>query len=637
MRLSAFKLRAVSLASMAGILLVACGSSSGQSQNLASDQTMKFPYFGEFGTLDPGELSAEVDSEIAQNIFNGLTRFDNNLAIQPDIATDVPTTSNGGISADGLTYTFHLRKDVTFSNGDKVTSKDVLYSWNRSAALQGPYASNLSAITGFSAVAKATKALGLKPKKLAATATDAEKAAFADATKNFQSQIEGKLTANDKSFQMSGLTAPDDYTVVAKLDSTAGWFLSAMTLESTTGMVVDQKVVSADPRDWWTKPETLVGTGAFKMTAHTPKQSVDFAPVANWWGSPKPVLQHIHMDIHDTSSQSTDIAAWEQGQYDVVGYGGYSSLPKADILRIQKDNTEKQYLTLQPKVRTSWVSFNVNSKHAAAGPFTDPLALASAGGGGQSLTFADGSSTGINLASTSGAAHDLRLAFALAVDKTKLANVVCANVICSPADGGLITKGLAGYWGDGKDPLGKFDATKAKQLLQSADPNGNLVKGLKYSYNTGAPNDDVATFLQDQWQTNLGVKVALDPNPDTSAFINERLSGKYVMSRDGWQADYNHPQDWFDNLWGAQAETGTSNSSGYDSKTYDDTLTKADGMPLDQALPLYQQLQQELSDNVAYIPLYYSVGQFLIKPYVKGAGTNNFFDHYWNEISILQH
>ena len=218
MRLSAFKLRAVSLASMAGILLVACGSSSGQSQNLASDQTLKFPYFGEFGTLDPGELSAEVDSEIAQNIFNGLTRFDNNLAIQPDIATDVPTTSNGGISADGLTYTFHLRKDVTFSNGDKVTSKDVLYSWNRSAALQGPYASNLGAITGFSAVAKATKALG-KPKKPSATATDAEKQAFADATKNFQTQVEQKLTANDKSFQMSGLTAPDDYTVVAKLDS----------------------------------------------------------------------------------------------------------------------------------------------------------------------------------------------------------------------------------------------------------------------------------------------------------------------------------------------------------------------------------------------------------------------------------
>jgi oligopeptide transport system substrate-binding protein len=615
---------------MAGVLLVACGSSSGQSQNLASDQTLKFPYFQEFGTLDPGILDAEVDSEIAQNIFNGLTRFDNNLTIQPDIATDVPTASNGGVSADGLTYTFHLRKDVTFSNGDKVTSKDVLYSWNRAAALQGPYASNLGAITGFSAVAKATKALGLKPKKPGATATAAEQQAFVDASKNFQTQVETKLAANDPKFAMSGLTAPDDYTVVAKLDSPAGWFLSAITLESTTGMVVDQKVIQTNARDWWTKPETLIGTGAFKMTAHTAKQSADFAPVANWWGSPKPVLTKIHMDIHDPSSQSTDIAAWEQGQYDLVGYGGNSQLPKADILRIQKDPTEKNYLTLQPKVRTTWVTFNVNSSHAAKGPFTDQSGTAS------TLTI-NGDAQGINLAATSGNAHDLRLAFALAVDKDKLANVVCANVTCSPAKGGLITKGLLGYWGDDKDPLGKFDASQAKTLLQKADPNGTLVKGLKYSYNTGAPNDDVATFLQDQWQTNLGVKVDLDPHPDASAFISDRLGGKYVMSRDGWQADYNNPQDWYDNLWGAQAETSTSNSSGYDSKTYDATLAKADALPLDQALPEYQKLQQELSDNVVYIPLYYSVGQFLFKPYLKGAGSNNFFDHYWNEISILQH
>ena len=53
--------------------------------------------------------------------------------------------------------------------------------------------------------------------------------------------------------------------------------------------------------------------------------------------------------------------------------------------------------------------------------------------------------------------------------------------------------------------------------------------------------------------------------------------------------------------------------------------------------PKYQQMGHLLSDAVAYIPLYYSVGAFLFKPYVKGAGTNNFFDRYWNEISILQH
>ena len=602
---------------MTGILLVACGSSSGQSQNLASDQTLKFPIFGEFGTLDPAQLDAEVDSEIAQNIFNGLLKYDNDLKLQPDIAKDVPTESNGGISADGLTYTFHLRSDVTFSNGDKVTSKDVLYSWNRAAALQGSYASNLGAIVGFSDVGKFAKTI--KPSKKAGD----------DVKQAFNKQVETLLTAKDPKVTMKGLTAPDDTTVVAKLSDKAGWFLYAIALESTTGMVVNQKTIVANPRDWWTKPETLIGTGAFKMTQHTAKQSADFVAVDNTWVTPKPTLKNIHVDILDPSAQSTAIASWEQGKYDIVGYGGWSSLPKADILRIQKDPAEKAQLTLQPKVRTTYLSFNVNTAHPAKGPFADQT--------GQATLTINGVDQNVNLLKTSGAAHDLRLAFALGVDKQKLADVVCQNIICTPATGGLITKGLKGYLGDGADPLGKFDANKAKSLLQSADPNGNLTKGLKYSYNTGAPNDDVATFLQDQWQTNLGIHVDLDPHPDATAFIQDRQAGKYVMSRDGWQADYDHPQDWFDNLWGKQAEDATANTSGFDTKNYDDLLTKADALPLNDALPVYAQIQKELQDHVAYIPLYYSVGQFLFKPYAKGAGSNNFFDHYWNEIQILQH
>jgi len=51
----------------------------------------------------------------------------------------------------------------------------------------------------------------------------------------------------------------------------------------------------------------------------------------------------------------------------------------------------------------------------------------------------------------------------------------------------------------------------------------------------------------------------------------------------------------------------------------------------------YKTLTQQLIDDVVYIPLYYSVGSFLIKPYVKGAGTNSFFDNYWNTIQILSH
>src|SRR5579859_2527349 len=147
-------LKVLSLGAVAGLALAACGTSSSQGTNLAADQTLKFPILDDFGTLDPAVADAETDQEIQQNIFNGLTKFDNNLNVVPDIA------KSWTVSSDGLTYTFTMRQDVTFSNGDKVTAKDVLYSWNRAAAMSGAYGTsygtNLSAIDGYSDVAKST-------------------------------------------------------------------------------------------------------------------------------------------------------------------------------------------------------------------------------------------------------------------------------------------------------------------------------------------------------------------------------------------------------------------------------------------------------------------------------------------------
>jgi ABC-type oligopeptide transport system substrate-binding subunit len=348
------------------------------------------------------------------------------------------------------------------------------------------------------------------------------------------------------------------------------------------------------------------------MTSRVPKQSEDFAAVSNWWGSPKPTVTKVHIDV--LQSAASAITAYEQGSYDLYGYGGWSQAAGvADIKRIQATANEKDQLLLQPKVRTTWATFNmVNDKSRTGG---GPFALS----GGQS-------------------AHDLRMAFALAVDKTKLAEVVCGNILCSPATGGLITKGLIGYMGDNADPLAKFDPTQAKALLKSADPTGTKTANLTYAYDPETPVfKDSAVFLQDQWQTNLGVKVNLIA-VSHHAFILARLSGKYAISRDGWQADYNHPQDWFANLWGSALGCPDSGcTSGYSTPAYDALLAKANAEPLTQALPDYQALNQMLITDVAYIPLFYSVGAFLIKPYVVGAGSNNFADYPWNGIQIHSH
>ncbi|MBV9101861.1 MAG: peptide ABC transporter substrate-binding protein [Candidatus Dormibacteraeota bacterium] len=587
------------------LVLAACGGGSGggnQSNTLASSQVLHFPVLQDPSTWDPGVSQLEVESEIIQNVFDNLWRFDDKLNLVPDIAAGVPTIANGGISADGQTYTVHLKHNVKFSNGDALTSKDVLYSWNRGVILRGAYASNMSAIAGYSDVRKAAAAFCSKNASVATCRSSAEQ----------------HLAALDPAFMMKGLTAPDPYTVVINTPGGCGWCLTAWSLQSTTGAILDENVIKNDPVNWWSKPGEQVGTGAYMLTSYTPKQSTVFKQVPNWWGTPRPTLTEIDIDIKDPSTQTTNDAAWEQGSYDLIGYGGDSQQPQADILRYEQSGQFKSQVSLIPKGRTTWLSFNVGYP-STGGPFVGESA----------------------------AAKGLRMAFALAVDKNALAATVCHNLSCTAATGGLITTGLIGHLGAGSDPLAKFDPTQAKSLLHQYDPDGTKTANLKYSYNAGGLNDPVATFLQGQWQTNLGVNVALDPHPDASAFLQDRLAGKFVMARDGWQFDYNHPQDWFDNLWGTSAcgantsgfaDNGSCGDGATDSNpTYDNTLAKADTLPIDQALPLYNQLSQLLISDVAYIPLYYSVGEFMIHSWVKGAGSNAQADFYWNEISILQH
>ncbi len=120
-------------------------------QALATNQLLRFPIVDDIKTLDPGHASSAVDIALEQNVFGGLYRFDDNLKEIPYIATGMPD-----ISSDGLTYTFHMRHDVKFSNGDPVTSADVLYSWNRAARLNDTYGIVFAPVAGYTAVAPAS-------------------------------------------------------------------------------------------------------------------------------------------------------------------------------------------------------------------------------------------------------------------------------------------------------------------------------------------------------------------------------------------------------------------------------------------------------------------------------------------------
>lgn len=574
-RRNVLALRPLAAMGAIAVLVAACGggtSSTQQSTQLASDQTLRFPSDSDIGTLDPAQINAETDVELYQNLFDGLLKFDDKLNVVPDIATALPT-----ITDNGQTYTFHLNPNAKFWNGDPVTAQDFIYSFSRSAAEgQNAYGTDFDHVVGYDTVS---------------TVSD---------------------WAHHQTM-LSGMSAPDDHTLIIKMISPWYVFNTELALASAA-QVVDPKVVNTDDANWWSKPETAVGTGAYKMTQYTPKQSVDFQAVDSWWGSPQPTVKKVHIDFIGDMAQG--VAKYETGGYDLVGYGGMGSdMSTADIKRIQATANESSQLHFVNKVRTIWVQYNFLSAapKSAIGPWPSPFA-----GDLQS-----------------GPAHDLRMALSLAIDRNQLVNVACAGgITCSAATGGLITKGLKGYAGDNTDPLAKFDVTQAKMLLQRAQAAGKNVSNLTYFYD---PNKAIyaatAQNIQSQWQTNLGLHVNLQ-QVDHATFIKQYTSHDYVLFREGWQADYDHPQDWWDNLF---TKNGGSNGGAFTDPMVEQLVQKADAEPLSQAIPDYQAANRQMEADAAYAPLVYFKGEFLFKPYLRGNGSNNFNDFYWNEMKILSH
>jgi oligopeptide transport system substrate-binding protein len=525
------------------------GGSTQPAEVLAPDQTLSFPIGHEIGDFDPGQITSPADVDLLRNVFSGLYKFDEKLHEVPDIATGFPD-----ISADGLTYTFRLRHDARFSNGDPITADDVLFSWNRAAAKQGEFASLFSSVGGY------------------------------------------QLVAEGRAKTLSGLSRTDDYTVVAKLAQAAGYWLTEVGLWPY--WLVDRKVVASAGEDvWFTKPETLVGSGPFRLLTHVIGQSLDFEPVAGWYGGSAGALKHVHVEV--VSDPGAQVLKYQSGVYSLIGYGRQSLTPET-AAKYATDASLSGQLQLVPAGVSYWMGFNM-----ATGPF--------AGAGGKAG----------------------RHAFAIAIDRKALVAAVCsAGTSCAAATGGVISKGLAGYLGDGADPNARFDAAAARKEYAAWDPNGAKVKGLAYAYDTDPFNAAVCANLAAQWKANLGVNVSCT-EVDQGTFFDQR-NGKcaYSAFRQSWSADYNNPQDWFDYLFVSHAPSG---GSCYSNPDVDSLVATANGRPLALGLTNYQAADRAFMNDVVYAALVYGVQQYLVHPYVKGVGGTALYDFYWTQARIVQH
>ena len=146
--------KAIGILFVSGLFLAACGGTAttvaptampptavaGVSTGFTSKDPNTFVSleYGNVDTLDPALAYDTASGGVLQQVYDTLVTYkrDSITELVPVLATEVPSTANGGISADGLTYTFKIRSGVKFHNGDVLKPSDVAFTFAK-GILQG--------------------------------------------------------------------------------------------------------------------------------------------------------------------------------------------------------------------------------------------------------------------------------------------------------------------------------------------------------------------------------------------------------------------------------------------------------------------------------------------------------------------
>ncbi len=215
-------------------------------------------------TLDPAKIQDVSTNEILSNVFEGLVRYNEKNEIEPALA------SSWDIGKDGLTYTFHMRKDVHFHNGRLLTASDVKYSWERA----------------------------LSPK------TDSGVAAnYLDGIVGLKEVVRGSRT------DLPGVVVLDDHTLKVTLDRARAYFLGMISY--TSGLVVCRESIEKNGGKMGER--AMIGTGAFIWESYKPGQLVTLKANSSYWNE-KPIADRLEFPIIVNSE--TIYNNFETGQLD---------------------------------------------------------------------------------------------------------------------------------------------------------------------------------------------------------------------------------------------------------------------------------------------------------------------------------
>lgn len=253
-------------------------------------------------TIDPALNSAVDGGNMLLHAFECLLIVDQDGKLAPGQAESWET------SEDGLTWTFHLREGLKWSDGSDLTANDFVYSWKRvcDPMVAAPYAETvLSMVEGY------------------------------------EDAINGNLDALQ-------VVAEDDLTLVVTLNAPCSYFGSLAAFATLSP--VQQATVEANGDGWATAPETYVSNGPFYMTEWVPGSHILFSKNPNYWNADAIKLDGIQFALIEDSNAA--YSAYQTGEVLMI-----KDVPTEEIPSL----TGSSDFFVDPIIGTYYVSLNLNN------------------------------------------------------------------------------------------------------------------------------------------------------------------------------------------------------------------------------------------------------------------------------------
>jgi len=253
-------------------------------------------------SLDPQKVRGAEAAGIVRDLCEGLTTLAENAAVAPGVASD------WSVSADGKVYTFKLRPEARWSNGDRVVAADFV--------------------------------AGLR--RLVDPATASGYAQYADVITNTDDIVAGK-----KPPEALGVAAPDDSTVVVTLSAPAPYLPALLSHPSTCP--VHRPTLAAHP-DGFARPGVMISDGAFVLREWVPGSYVLATRNRHYWNDAATRLAAVKYLI--ISDENAELARYRSGELhvtNVVPRGQY------DWIREQLAGD----LHVSPQLDTYYYGFNL--------------------------------------------------------------------------------------------------------------------------------------------------------------------------------------------------------------------------------------------------------------------------------------